>query len=154
MPPPRGIRNRKAFHEYHVLEKVEAGIVLIGSEVKSIREGNVNLTDSFARIDDGEVYLVNCHISEYKNAPTFGHEPRRKRKLLLHRREIRKLAKRVEAKGLTLIPLRLYFSTRGYAKVEVGVCRGKQLHDKRAAVRERDSEREIRRELSRYDRSE
>jgi SsrA-binding protein len=142
------IRNRRAFYEYHVLEKVEAGLALIGSEVKSLRDGKVNLAESYARLEDGEVFLVNCHISEYKNAGNFGHEPLRKRKLLLKRQEIRKLARRVEAKGLTLVPLRLYFSPRGYAKVELGICRGKQLHDKRRAAREKEGEREIRREMA------
>jgi SsrA-binding protein len=143
-------KNRRAFHEYHVLEKVEAGIALVGSEVKSIREGNLNLSDSHARVEDGEVFLVNVHISEYKNAGAFGHDLKRKRKLLLHRAEIRKLERRVEEKGLTLVPLRVFFNARGIAKVELGVCRGKQLHDKRAALKARDTEREIRREISKY----
>ena len=119
----REFKNRRAFHEYHVLEKVDAGIVLVGSEVKSIREGDINLSDSYARVGDGEVFLVNFHISEYKNAGAFGHEPLRKRKLLLHRAEIRKLEKKVEMKGLTLVPLRLFFNARGIVKVELGVCR-------------------------------
>lgn len=148
MAPQREFKNKKAFFEYHILEKVEAGIALIGSEVKSIRDGNLNLSDSYARIDEGEVFLVNCHISEYRNAPTFGHEPRRKRKLLLHRREIRKLRKRVEEKGLTLVPLRVFFNQRGYAKVELGICRGKQVHDKRQAIKAREVDRDVRREMS------
>jgi len=143
-------KNRRAFHEYHVLEKVEAGIALVGSEVKSIREGNLNLSDSYARVEEGQVFLVNVHISEYKNAGAFGHDPRRRRKLLLHRAEIRKLERRVEEKGLTLVPLRVFFNARGLAKVELGICRGKQLHDKRAALKARDTEREIRREISKY----
>ena len=143
-------KNRKAFHEFHVLEKVEAGIALVGSEVKSIREGNINLADAYGRIVDDEVYLVGCHISEYKNAKTFGHDPRRRRKLLLHRREIRKLQKRVEVKGHTLVPLRVFFNSRGFAKVELGVCRGKQLHDKRKSMRDRDAKREVRKEMSKY----
>ena len=144
------IRNRQAFYQYHVLEKVEAGIALIGSEVKSIRDGNVSFSDSYVRLDGGEVFLVNCHIAEYKNAKVFGHEPLRRRKLLLRRREISKLEKKVEQKGLTLIPLRIYFNNRGFAKVDVGVCRGKKLHDKRQASRERESKRELRREMKRY----
>jgi len=140
-------KNRRASYEYHILEKAEAGIVLTGSEVKSIREGKLNLSDSYARVDGGEVFLVNCHISEYKNA-SFGHEPLRKRKLLLHRREIRKLEKATAEKGLTLVPLRLFFNDRGYAKVEIGVARGKQRHDKRQSMKERESEREIRGEMS------
>jgi SsrA-binding protein len=146
----REFKNRRAFHEYHVLEKVEAGIALVGSEVKSIREGNMNLSDSYARVEEGQVFLVNVHISEYKNAGAFGHEPLRRRKLLLHRAEIRKLERRVEEKGLTLVPLRVFFNARGIAKVELGICRGKQLHDKRAALKARDTEREIRREISKY----
>ncbi len=143
----REFRNRKAYHDYEILETVEAGIALLGSEVKSIREGNVSLADSYAKIDGGEVYLLNCHIAEYKNAGPFGHEPRRRRKLLLHRAEIRKLEKRVEEKGWTLVPLRVYFNERGIAKVELAVCRGKRLYDKRQALKRRDLEREIDREL-------
>lgn len=146
----REIRNRQAFFQYEVLEKVEAGLVLIGSEVKSIRDGNVSFADSYVRVDDGEAFLLSCHIAEYKNAKAFGHEPLRRRKLLLHRRELRKLEKKVETRGVTLIPLRIYFNARGIAKVEVGICRGKQLHDKRRTARERESEREIRREMSKY----
>ena len=143
-------RNRRAFYEFHIDEKVECGIVLCGSEVKSIREGKINLADSYARIVDGEIYLLKCHISEYKNATHFAHEPLRKRKLLLHRREIKKLERKVEAKGYALIPLRVYFNKRGLAKVELGLGRGKKLHDKRATLKDKDSEREVRRELSRY----
>lgn len=149
-PPPRQFKNRRAFYEYHVLEKVECGIVLMGSEVKSLRNGQITMTDSYARIEGGEVYLVGCHISEYRNATHFGHEPLRKRKLLLHRAEIRKLERKVELKGHTLVPLRVYFNARGIAKLELGVCRGKQLHDKRQSVKSRDTEREMQREMSRY----
>jgi SsrA-binding protein len=149
-PTSREYKNRRAFYEFHVLEKVEAGLALIGSEVKSIREGNLNLSDSYARVEDGQVFLVNCHISEYKNAGAFGHEPLRKRKLLLHRSEIRKLERKVEGKGLTLIPLRVFFNARGIAKVELGVCKGKQVHDKRQTMKAREGEREIRREISKY----
>jgi len=144
------IKNRRAFYEFHVLEKVECGIVLLGSEIKSIREGKMTLTDAFARIQEGEVFLIGSHISEYKNASHFGHEPKRKRKLLLHRAEIRKLQRRVDEKGLTLIPLRVFFNKRGFAKVDLGICRGKQRHDKRQALKSRDSEREVRREISKY----
>ena len=119
------IRNRQAFYQYHVLEKVEAGIALIGSEVKSIRDGKVSFTDSYVRLEKGEAFLVGCHIAEYPNAKTFGHEPTRRRKLLLHRREIKKLEKKVELKGHTLVPLRIFFNKRGFAKVDVGICKGK-----------------------------
>jgi SsrA-binding protein len=146
----REFRNRRAFHEYHVLEKVDAGIVLRGSEIKSIRDGKLNLSDSYARVERGEVWLHNCHISEYKAAALFGHEPLRKRKLLLRRAEIRKLERRVDEKGLTVVPLRVFFNQRGFAKVELGVCRGKQEHDKRASLKARDADREIRRELERF----
>lgn len=141
------IRNKKAFYQYHVLEKVEAGVALAGTEVKSIREGNVTLTESYARLDGHEVFLVGCHIPEYRAGGWTNHDPRRKRKLLLHKREIYKLKVRVEEKGLTIVPLRLYFNNRGYAKVELGVCRGKQRHDKRQTVKARDAEREINREI-------
>ena len=149
MAAQKDYRNRRAFYEYHIEEKVEAGIVLLGSEIKAIRDGKLNLSDSYARVDGKEVFLVNCHISEYKNA-SFGHEPLRKRKLLLHRKEIRKLQKRVAEKGLTLVPLRVFFNARGYAKVELGIGRGKQHRDKRQGLKDRDQKREIDRQMSRY----
>lgn len=149
MSSGREYKNRKALFQYQVLERVEAGIALVGSEVKSIRDGNLNLSDSYARIDGEEVFLVNCHISEYKNAKTFPHEPLRRRKLLLRRPEIRKLVRKVEEKGCTLIPIRVYFSDRGFVKVELGVCKGKRQHDKRASIKERDLDREVRRETTR-----
>ena len=143
-------KNRRAFFEYEILEKVEAGIALKGSEVKAIREGKLNLSDSYARVEDGQVYLLNCHIAEYKNAAAFGHDPIRKRKLLLHRSEIRKLEKRTDEKGMTVVPIRVFFNERGIVKVELGIGRGKQQRDKREAVKVRDTEREMRREISRY----
>jgi SsrA-binding protein len=142
------IRNKKAFFQYHVLEKIEAGIELRGTEVKSIREGQVSLVESYARIDGDEVYLVGCHIPEYRAGGWANHDPVRKRRLLLHRKEIRKLRVRVEEKGLTIVPLRLYFTARGFAKIELGVCRGKKLHDKRRSVKDRDAARDIQRHLS------
>ena len=145
--PPQ-LRNKRAFHEYHVLEKVEAGIALQGTEVKSIRDGKITLGESYVRVDGDEVFLVNCHIPEYKPGSWTNHDPTRKRKLLLHKREIAKLRVRVEEKGLTIVPLRLYFNARGYAKVEVGVCRGKQLHDKRQAMKARDAKRDMERQMS------
>ncbi len=149
MASQREFKNRKALHDFHVFEKVEAGIRLIGSEVKSIRDGNLTLSDSYAKIEGGQVFLLNCHIAEYPNAGSFGHEPRRKRKLLLHKSEIRKLERRVEETGYALVPLRVFFSPRGFAKVELGICRGKQLHDKRESMKEREIDREIEREMSR-----
>ncbi len=148
MATTKEIRNKKAFFQYHVLEKLEAGIALQGTEVKSVREGNVSLAESYARLDGDEVFLVGCHIPEYRAGGWTNHDPLRKRKLLLHRREIGKLRARIEEKGLTIVPLRLYFNNRGYLKVELGVCRGKKLHDKRQTVKERDADREIRRQMS------
>lgn len=150
MAASKGLKNRKAFFEYEIVEKVEAGIVLHGSEVKSARDGKINLVDSYARFDGGELFLVNCNISEYRNAATFGHNPVRKRKLLLHRAELRKLERRIEEKGMTAVPIRFFFNERGFAKVELGIGRGKQSHDKRQALKERDSDREVRREMSKY----
>jgi SsrA-binding protein len=141
-------KNKRAYFEYHVLEKHEAGIELRGTEVKSIREGSVNLAESYARVLDGQLFLVNCHIPEYRAGGWTNHDPRRSRKLLLHRREIDKLAGKVELKGLTIVPLRLYFNARGFAKLEIGLCKGKQTHDKRADLKRREADREIRRQLA------
>jgi len=137
-------QNRKARHEYHVLDTWETGIVLQGTEVKSLRLGKANLADAFARVDGGEIWIYNLHISPYEQGNRFNHDPLRPRKLLLHRGEIRKLIGQVEQKGLTLVPLDIHFS-RGKAKVKLALVRGKQLHDKRDSIRERDQEREIRR---------
>jgi SsrA-binding protein len=139
--------NRRARHEFHIEETVEAGIVLMGSEVKALRDGKANLKDSFGRIDKDEVWLWNAHISPYGPASQFGHEPTRARKLLLHRTEIARLTGKVKERGLTLVPLRLYFKN-GRAKVELALARGKKAHDKRDAIRERESRREIDRALS------
>lgn len=138
--------NRKARHDYHIDESIEAGLVLTGSEVKSLRAGKAQLKDSYARITRGELWLVNAHISDYAAASYLGHEPTASRKLLLHRREIDRLTGKVKEKGLTLIPLRLYFKG-GRAKVELGLGRGKKLHDKRAAIKEREGKREMDRAL-------
>jgi SsrA-binding protein len=137
--------NRKARHEYEILETVEAGLVLLGTEVKSIREGQVNFKDSYATIDNDEAWLVGCYISPYHHGTDANHDPERKRKLLLHRREISRLLGKIAERGLTLIPLRLYFK-QGRAKVELGLARGKKLHDKRASIRERESRREMEKE--------
>lgn len=134
--------NRRARHEFHIEETVEAGIVLAGSEVKALREGKANLKDSHARVERGEVWLLNMHISPYGPASRFGHDPLRPRKLLLHRREIDRLGGRVRERGLTLVPLRLYLKD-GRVKVELALARGKKLHDKRRAMREREARREI-----------
>lgn len=139
------VRNRKARHEFHVLETWETGIVLKGTEVKSLRQGRANLQDSFARLDNnGELWLHNLHISPYDPGNRYNHDPLRPRKLLLHRRELRKLIGQVEQKGLTLVPLELYFSG-GVAKVSLALVRGKKLHDKREDLKKRDAERDMER---------
>jgi SsrA-binding protein len=144
-PPHRDIAvNRRARHDFFVEETFEAGMVLTGSEVKALRDGKANLKDSYGRIDRGEAWLLNAHISPFAPASRFGHEPTRTRKLLLHRREIERLSGKVKERGLTLIPLRLYFKN-GRAKVELGLCRGKKLHDKRESIRDREMQREIER---------
>lgn len=138
--------NRRARHDYDILETYEAGLVLTGSEIKSIRAGRVNLRGSYARIRDGEVWLLDAHISAYKQAgPHYGHEPERPRKLLLNHREINRLLGQLERSGLTLIPLRLYLKGR-WAKVELGLCRGRKKYDRREAIAKRESRREIERE--------
>jgi SsrA-binding protein len=135
--------NRKAFHDYHVLDTWEAGIALLGTEVKAIREGSVNLRDSYARVENGEVWLMNVHISPYSHTGYAHHEERRQRKLLLHRHEIQKLAGRVVDKGLTLVPLRMYMKD-GRVKVALALVKGKQAHDKRETLRRREIDRETR----------
>jgi SsrA-binding protein len=137
-------QNRKARHEYHVLETWEAGIVLQGTEVKSLREGKANLADAFATMSGGELWLYNLHISPYDGGNRFNHDPLRRRKLLMHRGELRKLVGQVEQKGLTLVPLDLHFSG-GMAKVNLALVRGKKLHDKRDTLRERAVERDMER---------
>ncbi len=135
--------NRKAHHDYHILETYEAGLALVGTEVKAIREGRVNLRDSFARVEDGEVFAHNIHISPYSHRGYAHHEPLRPRKLLLHRSEIRKLTGRTVEKGLTLVPLRMYFKN-GRAKLSIGLARGKKDYDRRETIKRRETERETR----------
>lgn len=135
--------NRKAFHDYFILDKLEAGIALLGTEVKSIREGRINLKDSYAIVRDGEPFLVNCHISPYSHGNRENHDPLRTRKLLLHHKEIRKLIGKTQEKGLTLVPLRVYLK-RGRIKVELGVARGKKEYDKRETERRKEVDRETR----------
>jgi SsrA-binding protein len=137
--------NRKAFHNFSILERYEAGLVLRGTEVKALREASVNFKDAYASIDNGEAWLIGCYISPYHHGSDANHDPERRRKLLLHRREIGRLLGKVAERGLTLVPLRLYFK-EGRAKVELGLARGKKLHDKRAAIRERDERRELAKE--------
>ena len=142
--------NRKAQHDYFLLETLEAGIVLQGSEIKSVRAGKVSLREAFVRIDDNlEAWLINAHISPYDVASHFNHDPRRPRKLLLHKREILRLWQKVREKGVTIIPTKMYLKN-GRAKVEIAVARGKKKYDKRAAIAKREMEREIQRELRRW----
>ena len=145
------VQNRRARHEYHVLDTWEAGIVLQGTEVKSLRDGKANLQDSFARLDHrNELWLHNLHISPYEMGNRFNHDPLRPRKLLMHRNELRRLVGQVEQKGLTLVPLDLHF-TNGIAKVNLALVRGKQLHDKRETLKERADQRDVERALKNRD---
>lgn len=130
--------NRKARHHYFIESSIEAGVVLTGSEVKSLRTGKANIGESYAQAKDGEILLVNSYIPEYTMANRFNHEPRRVRKLLVRKSEIRKLASAVQREGMTLVPLRLYFNLKGRAKIELGIARGKKLHDKRESEKARD----------------
>ena len=140
-------RNKRAFHEYNISDAIECGIVLTGTEVKSLRDGSASLEDAYAKIEDGEVWLLGSDIPEYAMGNRMNHKPKRPRKLLLHRREIAKFAGKASERGFTLVPLKMYFK-QGRAKVELAVCRGKQLHDKRQAQKKADAQREIRRALS------
>ena len=138
--------NRKAKHDFELLDSFEAGLVLMGSEIKSIRAGRVNLREAFVQPRDGELWLLNTHIASYDQAGMFGHDPLRPRKLLLHRREIDRIAAKAQEKGLTIVPT-VMFLTRGRAKVEIALARGKRLYDKRSSLRERESQRQIERSL-------
>ena len=154
MPEPEAerhavARNKRARHDYHILETWEAGLVLSGSEVKSLRQGKANLSDAFAVVQGGELFLLNLHIPPYEQANQFNHEPTRTRKLLLHRQEIRRLIGGIERKGLTLVPLDLYFNARGIAKVTLALAKGKKQHDKREDERRREDERDMARALAR-----
>ena len=141
--------NRKARFLYDILETYEAGLQLMGTEVKSIRAGKVNLQDGYALIRNGEAWLINVHISPYTSSQYFNHDPRRTRKLLLHRQEIRKLIGKVEQQGLTLVPLKLYLK-RGLVKISIGLAKGKKLHDKREDLKRRQDQREIQRVMKNY----
>jgi SsrA-binding protein len=143
-PPTTSVaRNKRARHDYHILETWEAGVVLSGTEVKSLRQGKANLADAYATVRDGEVFLLNLHISPYEQGNQFNHDPTRTRKLLLHKKEIRRLIGGVERQGLTLVPLDLFFNPRGKAKVTLALAKGKRQHDKRADERRREDEREM-----------
>jgi SsrA-binding protein len=152
MPEKTITLNRRARHEYAIDDSLEAGIVLTGTEIKSIRAGKVNLTDAFARIDKGEAWLVGAHIAPWESGNRENHEPKRDRKLLLHRDQIDQLLGKTKAKGLTLVPLKLYITARGKAKLELGLGKGKQQHDRRREIAERDSRRDVERELADFGR--
>ncbi|SNR93167.1 SsrA-binding protein SmpB [Desulfurobacterium atlanticum] len=144
------IKNKKAFFDYEILEKYEAGIELKGTEVKSLREGKANLRDSFVRIENDEAYLFNAYIAPYSHGNLFNHEPTRRRKLLLHKKEIKRLLGKSQEKGLTIIPLRIYFNKRGKAKVEIALAKGKKLYDKRETIKRRDLEREAQKAMKQW----
>ena len=140
--------NRKARHNYVIDDTFEAGIVLTGTEIKSIRAGKANLSDAYARVEKGEAWLMNAHIAPFEQGNRYNHEPRRDRKLLLHRAEIDQLMGKAAAKGLTVVPLRLYINDRGRAKLELGLAKGKQLHDRRRDIADRQARRDVERELA------
>jgi len=140
--------NRKARHEYTITDTFEAGLVLTGTEIKSVRSGKVNLSDAYARVEKGQAWLMGAHIAPFEQGNRYNHEPRRDRKLLLHRAEIDQLMGRAAAKGLTVVPLRLYINDKGRAKIELGLAKGKQLHDRRRDIADRQSRRDMERELA------
>ena len=141
-------QNRKAYHDYHIDDSLEAGIVLTGTEIKSLRAGQVNLRDAFAKVENGELWLLNSHMAQYAGGNRYNHSPTRPRKLLVHKDQVVELAGDVARKGFTLVPLKVYLK-KGIAKVELGVARGKKLYDKREALAQRDAQREMERELGR-----
>jgi SsrA-binding protein len=143
------IKNRSAYHDYFIEDKYEAGMVLAGTEVKSIREGKVNFVDSFCAFEGGELWVKNMHIAEYRMGTTNNHLVVHDRKLLLTKRELRKLEGKLRDKGYTIVPLRIFFSEKGYAKLEIGLGRGKKTYDKRETIKQRDTEQEIKRHLNR-----
>ena len=140
--------NRKAFHEYHIFDKYSAGMVLTGTEIKSIRKGAINLKDSFAKIEDGEVFLYNMHISPYEQGNRYNHVPDRVRKLLLNKREIMKILGKIKKESYTIVPLELFLS-HGFAKIEIGLAKGKKLYDKREAIAKKTMDRDIARQIKR-----
>lgn len=143
------VKNKKAYFEYHILEKFTAGIALLGTEIKSIREGKVNINDSFCTFLSKGLYIRNMHISEYSHGSFYNHEAKRDRQLLLKKKELKKLRSKLEEKGLTIIPLRMFISNRGFAKLEIALAQGKKDFDKRESIKERDSKRELARILKR-----
>ena len=147
MPEKVVVRNRRARHDYDILETYEAGIALKGTEVKSLREGKASIQDAYAKVEDGEVWLYQMHISPYERGGRFNHDPKRPRKLLLHKYEIKKLIGRTQERGLTLVPLKVYFNDRGIAKIELALAKGKKLYDRRREIARRIEERETERAL-------
>jgi SsrA-binding protein len=141
-------QNRRAFHDYHILDRLECGLALTGTEVKSLRDSHAHLEDAYAKLENGEVWLIGCEIPEYSRGTHFNHKPKRPRKLLLHRREIERFTGKATQRGFTLVPLRLYFR-RGRAKVEIAIAQGKQLHDKRQALKTAEARKEIGRAMRR-----
>tara|TARA_B000000475_G_scaffold213265_2_gene175415 strand:- start:1327 stop:1785 length:459 start_codon:yes stop_codon:yes gene_type:complete len=139
--------NRKAYHEYHILDKYEAGIELFGTEVKSLREAQANLKESYVIVRKNQAWISGMHINRYSNTGHEGHEPTRNRRLLLNKREIFKIKQNIEQKGLTVVPLKLYFNKNGWAKVEIGLAKGKKIFDKKNSIKERDIKRDMQREL-------
>ncbi|OJW85263.1 MAG: SsrA-binding protein [Bacteroidetes bacterium 46-16] len=150
MPEKVYIKNRPATFEYAIEDRLTAGIVLTGSEIKSVRNGKVSFNDSYCFFDRGELWIKSLHIAEYVNAGYAGHDPIRERKLLLNKRELAKWANKVKEKGLTIVPLAVFINEHGFAKVEIGLGKGKKLHDKRESIKERDVQKEIKRHLNRY----
>ena len=142
--------NRKAFHNYHIQDSLEAGIVLTGTEIKSIRDGRINLGDAYVRVEKGELWLVNVHIARYEAAGISSHEPRRPRKLLLHRKQIEGLIGKMQERGFTLVPLKIYFNNKDLAKIELALARGKRQYDKRQAITERGQKRDVDRSIKKY----
>ncbi|HKB43560.1 MAG TPA: SsrA-binding protein SmpB [Chitinophagaceae bacterium] len=141
------IKNRSAYHEFFIDNKYEAGMILLGTEVKSMREGKVSFNDSYCLVHKGELWLKSLHIAEYSHGNLNNHDPLRDRKLLLRKREIQKIESKLKEKGYTLIPLRIYFNEKGLAKIELGLAKGKKLHDKRESIKQKDVEREMKRYL-------
>jgi SsrA-binding protein len=141
--------NKKAYHNYEIFDRYEAGISLLGSEVKSIRDGKISLKEGYAEIKGGEVYLINCNVSPYAPANRFNHEPKRERKLLLHRRQIKRLIGKIKEKGFTLVPTKVLINDKGKVKVEIALAKGKRAYQKKEVIKERDLERELRAEIKR-----
>lgn len=149
-PQEVNVRNKRATFEFEIIDRYVAGIVLRGSEIKSVREGKVSMNDAYCQFREGELWIKNLNISEYKQATVWQHEPLRMRKLLLSKKELSKLLAKVKERGFTIIPLRLFMNERGFAKMEIALARGKKVHDKRASIKEKDQKRDLDRTMQRY----